>query len=245
MTATIPLVARKGRASYLGERSAGTKTRARPRPGCCSRRRRHARRGGALVIGLVLVSHSARLAEGVAELAAQMAGPDLAIAVAGGLDLPGKPLGTDAALVAQAIEHAWSPDGVLVLMDLGSAVLSAELALDLLPDERRDRRAPVRRAPGRGSRGRRRGGGPRRLPRDRRRRGARGTRGKGRPAGRARGRRGRVRRACARRSCARSGRARRGRARRGRARRGCARRGCARRGHARRGRARDPARRRG
>jgi phosphocarrier protein FPr len=87
------------------------------------------------VIGLVLVSHSARLAEGVAELAAQMAGPDLAIAVAGGLDLPGKPLGTDAALVAQAIERVWSPDGVLVLMDLGSAVLSAELALDLLPDE--------------------------------------------------------------------------------------------------------------
>ncbi len=90
------------------------------------------------MIGLVLVSHSARLAEGVAELVAQMAGPDLGIAVAGGLDLPGKPLGTDAALVAQAIERVWSPDGVLVLMDLGSAVLSAELALDLLPDERRD-----------------------------------------------------------------------------------------------------------
>ena len=90
------------------------------------------------MIGLVLVSHSARLADGVAELAAQMAGPELAIAVAGGLDLPGKPLGTDAALVAQAIERVWSPDGVLVLMDLGSAVLSAELALDLLPDERRD-----------------------------------------------------------------------------------------------------------
>ena len=89
------------------------------------------------MIGLVLVSHSARLAEGVAELAAQMAGPDLAIAVAGGLDLPGKPLGTDAALVAQAIERVWSSDGVLVLMDLGSAVLSAELALDLLPHERR------------------------------------------------------------------------------------------------------------
>jgi phosphoenolpyruvate-protein phosphotransferase/dihydroxyacetone kinase phosphotransfer subunit len=87
------------------------------------------------VIGLVLVSHSARLAEGVAELAAQMGGPELAIAVAGGLDLPGKPLGTDAALVAQAIERVWSRDGVLVLMDLGSAVLSAELALDLLPDE--------------------------------------------------------------------------------------------------------------
>lgn len=91
------------------------------------------------MIGLVLVSHSARLAEGVAELAAQMGGPELRIAVAGGLDLPGKPLGTDATLVARAVESVWSPDGVLVLMDLGSAVMSAELALDLLSDERRDR----------------------------------------------------------------------------------------------------------
>ena len=138
MKATTPLVARKGRASYLGERSAGTQDPRRDLVLAAARGgRRHAVRGVRFVIGLVLVSHSARLAEGVAELAAQMAGPDLAIAVAGGLDLPGKPLGTDAALVAQAIERVWSPDGVLVLMDLGSAVLSAELALDLLPDERR------------------------------------------------------------------------------------------------------------
>ncbi len=91
------------------------------------------------MIGLVLVCHSARLAESVAELAAQMGGPELAIAAAGGLDQPGSPLGTDAALVARAIAEVWSPDGVLVLMDLGSAVLSAEMALDLLPRERRDR----------------------------------------------------------------------------------------------------------
>ncbi len=89
------------------------------------------------MIGLVLVSHSARLAEGAAELAAQMAGPDLRIAAAGGLDLPERPLGTDAALVARAIDAAWSDDGVLVLMDLGSAVLSAELALELLDERRR------------------------------------------------------------------------------------------------------------
>jgi phosphocarrier protein FPr len=91
------------------------------------------------VIGLVLVSHSARLAEGAAELAAQMAGPDVRIVATGGLDQPDSPLGTDATLVAAAIERAWSPDGVLVLMDLGSAVLSAELALELLPPERRER----------------------------------------------------------------------------------------------------------
>jgi phosphoenolpyruvate-protein phosphotransferase/dihydroxyacetone kinase phosphotransfer subunit len=91
------------------------------------------------VVGLVLVCHSAKLAEGVAELAAQMGGDSLRIGVAGGLDQPGDPLGTDALRVARAIEGVWSEDGVLVLMDLGSAVLSAETALDLLPEGRRDR----------------------------------------------------------------------------------------------------------
>jgi len=89
------------------------------------------------VVGLVLVCHSAKLAEGVAELAAQMGGESLRIGVAGGLDQPGDPFGTDAARVARAIEEVWSEDGVLVLMDLGSAVLSAEMAVDLLPQERR------------------------------------------------------------------------------------------------------------
>ena len=91
------------------------------------------------MVGLVLVSHSARLAEGVVELAAQMAGPDVRIGAAGGLDEPGGALGTDAARVLRAIDDVWSEDGVLVLMDLGSAVLSAELALDLLDEERRAR----------------------------------------------------------------------------------------------------------
>jgi multiphosphoryl transfer protein len=91
------------------------------------------------VVGLVLVCHSAKLAEGVVELAAQMGGEGLRIGVAGGLDQPGDPLGTDAVRVARAIDDAWSEDGVLVLMDLGSAVLSAEMALDLLAEERRDR----------------------------------------------------------------------------------------------------------
>ena len=89
------------------------------------------------MVGLVIVSHSARLAEGVAELARGVGGAGLALAATGGLDLPGQPLGTDAMLVLRAIEQVYSDDGVLVLMDLGSAVLSAELALDLLPPERR------------------------------------------------------------------------------------------------------------
>ena len=91
------------------------------------------------MVGLVVVSHSARLAEGVAELAAQMAGPEVRIGAAGGLDEPAGALGTDAVKVLAAIEDVWSDDGVLVLMDLGSAVLSAELAVDLLGEGRRGR----------------------------------------------------------------------------------------------------------
>ncbi|HXF72835.1 MAG TPA: dihydroxyacetone kinase phosphoryl donor subunit DhaM, partial [Actinomycetota bacterium] len=91
------------------------------------------------MVGIVIVSHSSALAEGTVELARAMAGPEVAIEAAGGLELPGRPVGTDAALVAKAIDRAWSDDGVLVLMDLGSAVLSAEMALDLLPEDRRAR----------------------------------------------------------------------------------------------------------
>jgi multiphosphoryl transfer protein len=89
------------------------------------------------MIGIVIVSHSAKLAEGVAELAREMAGPDVRLAVAGGLDLPDRPLGTDAALVLKAIEQVYSDEGVLVLVDLGSALLSTELAIEMLPAEQR------------------------------------------------------------------------------------------------------------
>jgi len=91
------------------------------------------------MVGIVIVSHSARLADGVVELAREMAGPDVAMVAAGGLDLPDRPLGTDAAFIARAIEAAWADDGVLVLMDLGSAVLSAEMAAEMMPDEQRSR----------------------------------------------------------------------------------------------------------
>jgi multiphosphoryl transfer protein len=86
------------------------------------------------VVGIVIVSHSATLARGVAELAREMGGDDIRIATAGGLDEPGHPLGTDAAVVVEAIESARSGDGVLVLMDLGSAVMSAEMALEMLDE---------------------------------------------------------------------------------------------------------------
>jgi phosphoenolpyruvate-protein phosphotransferase/dihydroxyacetone kinase phosphotransfer subunit len=89
------------------------------------------------MVGIVLVSHSALLADGTAELARQMGGEDVVIEAAGGLDLPERPIGTDAMVVLAAIDRAWSGDGVLVLMDLGSAVLSAEMAVEMLEDDRR------------------------------------------------------------------------------------------------------------
>ncbi|MGE0027459.1 MAG: phosphoenolpyruvate--protein phosphotransferase [Thermoleophilia bacterium] len=89
------------------------------------------------MIGIVVVSHSAALAEGVVALARGMAGDDVPIEAAGGIDEPGA-LGTDAVKVMAAIEAAGA-DGALVLMDLGSAVLSAETALDFLDDDTRAR----------------------------------------------------------------------------------------------------------
>ncbi|MCP6757712.1 MAG: phosphoenolpyruvate--protein phosphotransferase [Fischerella sp. CENA71] len=87
------------------------------------------------MIGIVIVSHSKRLAEGVRELAVQMVQNHVPIAVAAGIDDPANPLGTDAIQVYEAIASVYSDDGVLVLMDLGSALMSAEMALEFLPNE--------------------------------------------------------------------------------------------------------------
>jgi len=82
------------------------------------------------MIGFVVVSHSVALAEAAVALASEMAGPVAPrIAVAAGTAEGG--MGTDAALIARALESVASPDGTLVFTDLGSAILSAELAFDL------------------------------------------------------------------------------------------------------------------
>lgn len=88
------------------------------------------------MVGLVLVSHSARLAEGLRELVADMQ-PDLQVRAAGGT--PDGMLGTSPDKIRQAIVEVDGPDGVLVLLDLGSAAMSAEIALDWLSDEQRGR----------------------------------------------------------------------------------------------------------
>ncbi|HEX5156980.1 MAG TPA: dihydroxyacetone kinase phosphoryl donor subunit DhaM [Ktedonobacterales bacterium] len=83
-----------------------------------------------MAVGLVIVSHSARLAEGVVELASQMAG-SVRMVAAGGTD-DGE-LGTSLTKVLNALFAADSADGAVVFVDLGSAALVAEMALEQLP----------------------------------------------------------------------------------------------------------------
>ncbi|MCB0065453.1 MAG: hypothetical protein KDE19_25180 [Caldilineaceae bacterium] len=98
------------------------------------------------MVNLVLVSHVHEIAFGTKLLAEQMAGDAIQIEAAGGvvdsraggaMGSEQLVLGTDAQRIVDAIERCWSSAGVLLLVDLGSAVLSAELALELLDDEMR------------------------------------------------------------------------------------------------------------
>jgi len=80
-----------------------------------------------VTVALVVVSHSEKIADGAAELAAQMA-PDVSIFAAGGT--PDGRLGTSLERVMAALEQASGLDGVVILVDLGSAVMTAESALE-------------------------------------------------------------------------------------------------------------------
>ena len=92
---------------------------------------------GGVSVGLVLVSHSARLTEGLRELIEQVAQGRVPIAVAAGAAEDS--LGTNALAIQEAVESLAGGDGVVVLLDLGSAVLSAETALEELAPALRDR----------------------------------------------------------------------------------------------------------
>ena len=90
-------------------------------------------------VGLVIVSHSEKIAEGVVELAAQMA-PDVVLVAAGGAADGTGParIGTSFDRVQAAIEQASGGDGVVILTDLGSAVMTAEMVLEFLDPEARN-----------------------------------------------------------------------------------------------------------
>jgi phosphoenolpyruvate---glycerone phosphotransferase subunit DhaM len=81
-------------------------------------------------VALVLVSHSAAIADGLAELVAQVAGPDVPIVAAGGG--PDGSFGTDGGRVLEALRTAAAGAGGVVLMDIGSAVLSVRAAIEEL-----------------------------------------------------------------------------------------------------------------
>jgi phosphoenolpyruvate-protein phosphotransferase len=100
------------------------------------------------MVGLVLVAHSRELAAALARFAEQAVAARIPVACAAGVEVEGSGtaeggaegaggLGTDAQAIARAIQSVQGPDGVLVLMDLGSAVLAAETALELLPEKDR------------------------------------------------------------------------------------------------------------
>ena len=79
------------------------------------------------MVGIVIVSHSQKLAEGIEEISRMMA-QTAPIATAGGLE--DGSLGTSYDKISAAIESVYSTDGVLVLMDMGSAVMTTEMVLE-------------------------------------------------------------------------------------------------------------------
>ncbi len=87
------------------------------------------------MVGLVIVSHSRALAKALVDLIRQVTAAPIPMALAAGIGDQRGEFGTDAVEIGEAIQSVYSPDGVLVLMDLGSAILSAQTALELLPSE--------------------------------------------------------------------------------------------------------------
>jgi PTS hybrid protein len=87
-------------------------------------------------VGIVIVSHSPKVAEGAADMVRQMVGESVKVAWTGGD--PGGGLGTDVAKIVTAIESVWTSEGVAVLVDLGGAETNAEMAVEMIDETRRD-----------------------------------------------------------------------------------------------------------
>jgi len=88
-------------------------------------------------VGIVIVSHSSKVAEGAADMVRQMVGDTVPLAWTGGN--PDGGLGTDIARIIAAIDAAWSEAGVAILVDLGGAETNSEMAIEMLDESRRDR----------------------------------------------------------------------------------------------------------
>jgi dihydroxyacetone kinase phosphotransfer subunit len=88
-------------------------------------------------VGIVIVSHSAKVAEGAADMVRQMVGSSVPLAWTGGNADGG--LGTDVSSILESIHRAWSEAGVAILVDLGGAETNSEMAIEMLDAERRER----------------------------------------------------------------------------------------------------------
>jgi dihydroxyacetone kinase phosphotransfer subunit len=88
-------------------------------------------------VGIVIVSHSPKIAEGAADMVRQMVGDSVPLAWVGGN--PDGGLGTDVASIIEAIGRAWSDAGVAVLVDLGGAETNSEMAIEMLASDRREK----------------------------------------------------------------------------------------------------------
>jgi dihydroxyacetone kinase phosphotransfer subunit len=88
-------------------------------------------------VGIVVVSHSRDVAKGTIDMVRQMVGDEVPLAYSGGNPEGG--LGTDVASILEAIHRAWSPRGVAILVDLGGAETNSEMAIEMLPDDQRNR----------------------------------------------------------------------------------------------------------
>lgn len=86
-------------------------------------------------VGIVIVSHSANVASGTAEMVRQMVGDEVPLAYCGGD--PDGGLGTSVEAIMQAIDAAWSDAGIAILVDLGGAETNSEMAIEMQPSERR------------------------------------------------------------------------------------------------------------
>lgn len=92
---------------------------------------------GAPHVGIVIVSHSADVARGAADMVRQMVGAEVPLAWCGGDPAGG--LGTSVPAVMTAIAAAWSESGVVILVDLGGAETNSEMAVEMMPREKRNR----------------------------------------------------------------------------------------------------------
>lgn len=86
-------------------------------------------------VGIVIVSHSADVAKGAADMVRGMVGDEVPLSHSGGNPAGG--LGTDVGAIRQAIERVWSGAGVAILVDLGAAEMNTEMAIEMLPDQKR------------------------------------------------------------------------------------------------------------